>query len=255
MPQLPPELIDRIIDHLHDSPTDLCRCALVCWAWVAPSRFHLLYSISVDLRGQNLYPQKFKLLKAIQHSPGMGVHVSELILIAVDIHRSEDLKKLFPQILGSLTRLRKLVLVDVNWVALESDIAELVLYILALPSLVDLEIVGTFFPTSDHFMNMFCTHLKRLEVDIPMWISKEEQEMAAVVPARQPCHLEHLVLCLRPESIDILDWLVYQSTIDISNLRTLVMDFLTSRQRDLVMKFIRNLPPSLEHFVIQHSGM
>lgn len=39
-PKLPPELIDRIIDFLHDAPKALIACSLVARSWTAASRYH-----------------------------------------------------------------------------------------------------------------------------------------------------------------------------------------------------------------------
>jgi len=39
-PELPPELIDRIIDFLHDVPKALIACSLVARSWTATSRYH-----------------------------------------------------------------------------------------------------------------------------------------------------------------------------------------------------------------------
>ena len=38
---LPPEILDLIIDHLHDEPTTLRACCLVCKPWVPRTRIHL----------------------------------------------------------------------------------------------------------------------------------------------------------------------------------------------------------------------
>jgi hypothetical protein len=46
--QLPPELTDVVIDHLHDDRNTLLRCSVVCSTWLQPSRYHLFYDICVD---------------------------------------------------------------------------------------------------------------------------------------------------------------------------------------------------------------
>ncbi|KAJ7144570.1 hypothetical protein C8R44DRAFT_602035, partial [Mycena epipterygia] len=45
---LPSELWDAIIDHLHDDPTVLRICALVCRTWIPASRFHSFEAISLS---------------------------------------------------------------------------------------------------------------------------------------------------------------------------------------------------------------
>lgn len=45
LPRLPPELCDRIIDFLYNSPRALSACCLTCRSWVPASRFHRFRSI------------------------------------------------------------------------------------------------------------------------------------------------------------------------------------------------------------------
>ncbi|KAF8055245.1 hypothetical protein FPV67DRAFT_1544720 [Lyophyllum atratum] len=47
---LPHELIDYIIDHLHDDRAALCACCLACKAWLACSRYHLFADVLLDYR-------------------------------------------------------------------------------------------------------------------------------------------------------------------------------------------------------------
>ncbi|KAF9024089.1 hypothetical protein BDZ89DRAFT_139020 [Hymenopellis radicata] len=46
--QLPQELIDNIIDHLHDSPRDLKTCSLVSHSFYPRSHFHLFQCVDVS---------------------------------------------------------------------------------------------------------------------------------------------------------------------------------------------------------------
>ncbi|KAJ7162978.1 hypothetical protein C8R46DRAFT_999382 [Mycena filopes] len=52
MLDLPQELIDRIIDELHDDWHSLAACGLVCWEWVPASRFHLFSEITLQRTAQ-----------------------------------------------------------------------------------------------------------------------------------------------------------------------------------------------------------
>jgi hypothetical protein len=40
MVQLPQELVDWVIDYLHDDPDELYACSLVCRDWLPSSRYH-----------------------------------------------------------------------------------------------------------------------------------------------------------------------------------------------------------------------
>jgi hypothetical protein len=48
MSNLPSELIDAVIDHLHSDKMALAACALVCKEWLPASRYHLYSTISVN---------------------------------------------------------------------------------------------------------------------------------------------------------------------------------------------------------------
>jgi hypothetical protein len=44
-PSLPPEILDRIVDHLHDEPTTLKTCCVVSKSWIQRTRTHLFVSV------------------------------------------------------------------------------------------------------------------------------------------------------------------------------------------------------------------
>ncbi|KAJ7592165.1 hypothetical protein C8J56DRAFT_781240, partial [Mycena floridula] len=41
LPQLPLEMVETVIDHLHKDVKSLKSCSLVCKAWLKPSRYHI----------------------------------------------------------------------------------------------------------------------------------------------------------------------------------------------------------------------
>ncbi|KAF8478336.1 hypothetical protein JB92DRAFT_3280461 [Gautieria morchelliformis] len=45
---LPGEMIDQVIDHLHDDPPSLRACCLTCRAWAPSARFHIFHDIVSD---------------------------------------------------------------------------------------------------------------------------------------------------------------------------------------------------------------
>ena len=45
---LPPELLDHIVDHLHDNPTTLKACCVVAKSWVPRARSHLFARVKFD---------------------------------------------------------------------------------------------------------------------------------------------------------------------------------------------------------------
>ncbi|THU90314.1 hypothetical protein K435DRAFT_760455 [Dendrothele bispora CBS 962.96] len=75
-PELQPDIVNLIIDELHDSRPDLKTCALVCRSWVSQSRFHLFSRIL--LNQNNVFP--FLALCASPHSTIPLARISDFIM-------------------------------------------------------------------------------------------------------------------------------------------------------------------------------
>jgi len=50
-PHLPPEILDYMVDFLHDEPDTLKKCCLVSKSWVPRTQKHLLASVNFDSFG------------------------------------------------------------------------------------------------------------------------------------------------------------------------------------------------------------
>jgi hypothetical protein len=48
MPHLPAELIDTVVDFLHDDEESLANCSLVCKEWVPATRYHIFNNLLLD---------------------------------------------------------------------------------------------------------------------------------------------------------------------------------------------------------------
>jgi hypothetical protein len=259
-PHLPPEIIDRIIDYLHDSRADLCACALVCREWLVSSRFHLFYSISVDPGSSYC----LRLYRAIQRSPHIALHVRELSYS----HESRKLRHvdIVPKLLKFFSVLRKLEICGLSWTFLSPEIRESIRAILAYPSLVHFALNSVNFSRFEHFASLVRPHLKWLDVfskykplfssdeedDVDdtkdlvcLWVDREvEQDMAE----REPCRLEHLTIWAARETSQLIDWLPGpQTIIDISNLRAFDCVIEESEFCDSVQKLLRCSESSLEY--------
>jgi hypothetical protein len=264
VPHLLPELIDHIIDYLHDSPADLRTGALVCKAWLAPCRSHLFRSISIDPWCG--YSFCCSLYAAIQQSPQIAIHVRELCCsygnIFFHIGQSWPYENgtILPQLLHSFTELRKLKIAFICWTHFPPDIRKSFRDILALPSLVHFQIVDVAFFKPEHFMSLLRPHLKRLSVccsdgpsddddddddddyndddhndddlddlDMTVQIMHEiDQEIEREAETeREPCRLQQLRLCCGQsfQTSLLIDWLLgSQSVVDLSNVHTFMYD-------------------------------
>jgi hypothetical protein len=250
-PHLPPEIIDRIIDHLHDNQADLRTCARVCRAWLTSSRFHLFYSISI-----NSGPWR-RMYRAVQRSPDIALHVRELRLFP-DMPEPRDI---VPDLLRSFAALRKLEVREFSWTLLTPEVRESIRGILALPSLVHFNVDSADFCRIEHFANLIHPHLKRLDVCHQSRIFLEDgnddmitqarlqvdREVEQDMVEREPCCLEHLMVLPSILSFRFIDWLLgSQTIIDISNLHTFECTVEGTYFQDNVVKLLRRSRSSIE---------
>jgi hypothetical protein len=228
MSQLPPELIDYIIDYLHDSPSTLRTCARVCQAWVEPSRFHLFYCVDIlkpRISSRNVADSLSELLR---RSPNIALYIREFHLsMESRFNFQSALECILPHLLGKLTRLRKLVLLGIPFTRLWSDTRAAFRALFALPGLVHVEVRALKVRKPEHFTSLLCPPLKRLSMDMdldkfairPEDLRAVDEEVRAVeLQKSSPCRLEYL----RSGSSMFVNWLLgAQTVVDISTIRTL----------------------------------
>jgi hypothetical protein len=279
-PRLPPELIDRIIDHLHDCPKDLRRCSLVCKACLATSRFHIFYRIQIypSSRSRSFHPHSrgtsyrcLNLYQIIQKSPDIALYIRELLFsvgfegrVMMDEKEWPHLETVLPQLLHSLTALTTFEIEGINWTALSPSVRMAFRSVFALPSLINVTTTCVDFARLDHFASILHAPLKRLRVYIEIGDFEEggsvrvvdEEDQKQMLPGRQPCRLECLKSCLAFQSPLLVDWLLGgQSVIDLSTIHTLDAWCSPKVAQDSMVKVMKRLGSSLEHLTIQHPGI
>ena len=80
--KLPPELLDRVIDFLHDDITNLKACSLVSWEWVASSQLHLFRNVQLRHCTRNDATSStdcHRLYDVLSSSPGLSRCVKYLV--------------------------------------------------------------------------------------------------------------------------------------------------------------------------------
>ncbi|KAF8530822.1 hypothetical protein JB92DRAFT_3139208 [Gautieria morchelliformis] len=103
---LPGELVDQVIDHLHDDPPSLRACCITCRAWVPSARFHIFHNIVLSAERADA------LTVLLETSP----HISSLVRsLTIKGHQDEMpkgldyyLEAVIPAIAPKLTRLKTL---------------------------------------------------------------------------------------------------------------------------------------------------
>ncbi|CAL1715684.1 unnamed protein product [Somion occarium] len=123
---LPQELVDHIIDFLHDDKKTLARCCLVNHMWLPSSRYHLFHSISLSIRNhkdrspthsasktlkrftnfvsKHLYARR--LIRSLSISKGQGsfsvsIHSSHLVALVIALSRLQTLSLKSVYLLGA----------------------------------------------------------------------------------------------------------------------------------------------------------
>ena len=92
---LPQELVDHIIDHLHDDPPALSNCARVCRGWLPTSRHHFFAKISLKATSAHNGPavpqERCKQLYAVLiQSPEIIYNIRELEICEGSPHHHHD---------------------------------------------------------------------------------------------------------------------------------------------------------------------
>ncbi len=89
---LPPELVDAVVDHLHDDKLALATYSLLSHTWIPPSRFHLFHTIILRVKPGGKEFVTF--LGFIRSTPGIADLIHELSLSSlVEVNWINDLPK------------------------------------------------------------------------------------------------------------------------------------------------------------------
>lgn len=75
---LPPELDDIILDHFHDDPTTLSRCALVQKSWLPAARYHLWSNLRLNCASDELTKLRTLLTST---SPAVGFYIRSVVVL------------------------------------------------------------------------------------------------------------------------------------------------------------------------------
>ncbi|PFH49157.1 hypothetical protein AMATHDRAFT_63651 [Amanita thiersii Skay4041] len=127
MSDVPQELVDLVLDHLHNDRPALLSASLVCRSWYASTRHHL-YRRVVFFIGLTIPPfeeqtirsfERIALLQQIlQEKPELAKYIREVVITGANAHRCSGWRQIEPvvtAILARLNRVSTLELRDVHW--------------------------------------------------------------------------------------------------------------------------------------------
>ena len=189
---LPPELVDCIIDHLHDDPVTLHSCALVNSTWLPASHYHIFRRVSIRVNEGN-YPyntscggEASRLYRIVVSSPEIVPYICDLLIYKTkspdpDLNRmsQEESLPLLLHLLTNLWRLKfKIVdrLIEHQLVQWYTHLIDSICMASCLPSIVELKLCGLLFDTWEQLLQMFRLFpaLKVLHLEKILLVEEEE---------------------------------------------------------------------------------
>lgn len=274
-PRLPQELVDHIIDHLHDAPLTLSNCSLTSRTWLPTSRLHIFSKIVFKASPLYTAPPN-ELCKRLYHlltsTPDIISNIRELEICegsptggAASPGCSTTwvaTERTLPPLLKMLTNLQRLEFgsrTTLHWGILPLPLQSAIFYVFGLPSLRYVRLKSWSFPNFSDLTELlaFCQNLKGLALSDTRVCGDGEvdhgKELDIAGADRLPesddthrCRLDFL-------TIDHVDfgylgyWLLSQrSTVEIKSLRELrVAHFYDVTA---VERLLMATGSSLEHF-------
>jgi hypothetical protein len=162
---LPPELVDSIIDHLHDDPATLHSCALVSSAWLPASRYHIFRRVSIRLNPHDTSHASGKansLYRIAVSSPHIAPYIRHLVIYMGDrtvVPYGMTQEKSLPLLFPLLANLRRLEFEPSGQLRRPSPwyegLIDSICTASCLPSIVELRLCGTYFDSSAQLLRMF----------------------------------------------------------------------------------------------------
>ena len=277
--RLPQELVDAILDYLHDENKTMQSCALVCHAWLPSSRNHLFAKICLKATSPQTglaVPQERceRLYKLLQRAPAIIPCIRELEICEgnplhhynSDVQGSttwvtteRSLVALF-RMLTHVQRFKFAATSTLYWTLLPPTFQAALYKLLAQPSLVYLRLHSWMFPNVAALTGLLahCKNLRALALSSTNVSGSEtgpELAIDACVPDDRQIDGRGVV-CWAPLEVLTLDfvtfahleyWLLaYPALVDVRCLRELrVANF---HDAQIIKKLLLTVGDSLEHF-------
>jgi len=236
--RLPHEVVDLIIDFLHNDRHTLATCAIVCRSWLPSSRYHLFSRVDLSLSDIEHFAKLFKRPKSTFPS-----YIQSLSLAGNASSAQQRAPYVGWTYLEGLDAVDSLYLRHIEREALQPLAHSKLLS--SFHHLTRLDIAGIFCHSFDDVLDIICTypHLRELSVSAIWW----------QVPGSQTFKQDLALPCLRTLHLPsppapLLEWLLARpSTLDVEALHMRRVPAIQSR---LIGLFLRRLGSSLKHLEI-----
>jgi hypothetical protein len=258
--QFPQELVDIIIDALHDDTHTLKICSVVCKKWTHRCRIRLLHTITFDLTSPTLATRdtpddvvrdKFTFFqKFLTSSPGLIRHIRSVELRNLQWRNEkwEDAFGVIASILRSLHYVERLILQNLRWYHCPGSLKDAISSLLQQPTIGHVELSAfavrersSLIRLLTYPTNLKVLHMKRIECrDYHRGDERTDEPTALGVRELQALYIDAThCSCL-------FDWLLTtKSSLNLTGLTTLHIS--DGCRPVFAERLLRLASPSLEH--------
>lgn len=191
--RLPQELVDHIVDHLHDDPASLLACATVCRGWLPASRVHLFARIHLDI-AHTVNARCTRLCAVLDENADILPLVHELHITELCAPNGPVTAVALPALLARLVHLRRVELVaklpTARWDQLKPPLRRAIEAVFRLPSLTYVRLSRWTFPSWDKVSSLFRHSIGLLGVSLKEIVFLVEQSTPNEDASLSP-HDEH----------------------------------------------------------------
>lgn len=231
--RLPPELVDIIIDHLHNDKRSLAACSLVCKEWRSSARYHLFANIT-------LKPTEAKDPDFLTSAPKVVPFIRHLHLDYRSLGFPGFWGQTFPALVG-FDSIKSLALTFSSWNPMDLEARSAL--VTQFPNIVRLQLNRLLANQFSELADFICSfnRLETLVADAPEWAVVDSPPTAL----RLPRNLHALALGSCEKDV-VLGWLV--SLNDAPVLRRIYLTSLRGTAIQDLSKLLRAVGPCLEDF-------
>ncbi|KAI0762262.1 hypothetical protein C8Q74DRAFT_1440399 [Fomes fomentarius] len=245
-PYLPPEMIDEILSYLVGNCRTLCKCALVCRAWLPFSTRHSHKAMNVRLRDGRRYT---RFINEVLHADTPPPWIPSIHTIILDGSRAKNtgIRNFLHDFAGKVAQLQTLELNWIDWTGSSAPHPSVYLVASSFSSLHTLFMWKCHFPSFTAVRRLITPlpHLKTLKMIHVKWPEPSQSLLITASNLPRPA-IEHLTLGTASRSMGPLcRWLC--ATPSRTSLRSL--DFKSSlvhREDPCCIHLLFTVAPQLE---------
>jgi hypothetical protein len=242
---LPAELIDQVIDHLHDDVLALRACCLTSREWLPGARFHIFHDVL--LSSPDRADAFVKLLVTWPHLS----HFIQCLIIQGDAYhiyaKLDYLDTVLPMIAPKLTRLRSLRVDNVTLAYANPKVLSALIH--HFPALKEIYLSSVTFDRFRDFAALVVAHplIERLGVGRIWWNGsmKETSRWEYVLQSYPDSRSRLRHVSLNDTAADVLDWIL--SHYRVLPIHTVTHSTISASLVPHMARFFHALGPSLEH--------